>query len=207
MLAEETILLLQAVILAVIAGIVWLSTYYTRQLLKEAQKQTELQLRPFVIFECAEDHFRVRNLGTSPALNVRVKPFTMPPLGEDTPGDTVADFSGNVVPVLTANAASFVLRNRKVLVNDEVVGAEARDAVLAILKPPRQAGREKLPFRPEITLEFGNREGQWYFVRESLEYGEIEILASGQVGEDPGRWSKRFPWLRRGRRSTPRDRG
>ena len=52
-------------------------TYETYQLRKEAQRQTELQLRPFVIFEVIQVYStlyrgRLKNIGNGTALNVKI---------------------------------------------------------------------------------------------------------------------------------------
>jgi len=62
----------------VTAGVVMLYMIETYRLRREAQIQTELQLRPFVIFEPTEGKgFCVRNIGNNMALNVQVKTFEL----------------------------------------------------------------------------------------------------------------------------------
>jgi hypothetical protein len=66
-------------------GVVGFYTIETSRLRREAQTQTELQLRPFVIFEPAEGKdFCVMNIGNGTALNIRVGTFALsPPVYDD----------------------------------------------------------------------------------------------------------------------------
>lgn len=53
--------------------VIWY-TVETKMLRFETQRQTEVSLRPFIVFEILNDHFSLRNLGTAPALNVKIRP-------------------------------------------------------------------------------------------------------------------------------------
>ena len=66
-------------------GVLGFDTLATQKLRREAQTQSELQLRPFVIFEPTEGKdLCVRNIGNNTALNVRVGPFALsPPVYDD----------------------------------------------------------------------------------------------------------------------------
>src|SRR5262245_19137409 len=65
-------------LLFVTVGLVVFYTIETYRLRREAQTQTELQLRPFVIFEPTEGKgFCVRNIGNNTALNVKVRDFAL----------------------------------------------------------------------------------------------------------------------------------
>ena len=55
------------------AVVIWY-TLETQLLRKETQKQTEIQIRPFVIIELKNREFSLKNLGHGPALNVQVRP-------------------------------------------------------------------------------------------------------------------------------------
>lgn len=53
--------------------IIWY-TIETKELRAQAQKQTEIQQRPFVILKIEQGNFILQNIGMGPALNVEVKP-------------------------------------------------------------------------------------------------------------------------------------
>ena len=55
------------------AVVIWY-TIETQLLRKETQKQTDIQIRPFVIIELKNREFFLKNLGHGPALNVQVRP-------------------------------------------------------------------------------------------------------------------------------------
>ena len=55
------------------AILIWY-TIETQLLRKETQKQTELQIRPFVIMEFKNNEFYLKNIGRGPALNIKIKP-------------------------------------------------------------------------------------------------------------------------------------
>jgi hypothetical protein len=148
--------------------------YETHKLRREAQTQTELQLRPFVIFAPTEGkEFCVRNIGNNTALNVKVGTFSLssPPL-------VMAAFPRPVAFLHTGE--SQFLQARTTTVGGETVN---NDVQFDILRPRGEflAEPEATPFRPTITIEFENVNGRRYFVQESLLYGDIEIMNSGPV--------------------------
>ncbi|RJP79505.1 MAG: hypothetical protein C4522_10375 [Desulfobacteraceae bacterium] len=62
-------------IAVVLTGVVLIwYTIETQLLRKESQKQTEIQIRPFVIVELKNRKFYLKNLGHGPALNVKIRP-------------------------------------------------------------------------------------------------------------------------------------
>lgn len=62
-------------IAVVLTGLVLIwYTIETQLLRKESQKQTEIQIRPFVIVELKNRKFFLKNIGQGPALNVSVRP-------------------------------------------------------------------------------------------------------------------------------------
>jgi hypothetical protein len=159
------------VILALTAVVIGIYTTETYKLRQEAQRQTELQLRPLVIFEPAEGKdFQVRNIGNNTALNVRVAPFRLAP-------SVMAAFPQSVAFLGKGEAVS-LQRRTATTIEGESVG----DDLFDILHPTSELVREEadtfLP-RPTITVEFENVTGQSYFVKESLLNGDIEIINSG----------------------------
>ena len=166
----------QVVILALLGVVIGISTGETYKLRREAQKQTELQLRPFVIFEPAEGKdFCVRNLGQNTALNVKVEPFTLFP-------PALAAFPWPV-PVLRP-AEARLLQGRTALVEGKVV---ADDLLFDVLRPTGEYVKSADDtLRPTIRIEFENVTGQRYFVHERLLYGDLEILDSGPVTPPAG---------------------
>ncbi|HKA54174.1 MAG TPA: hypothetical protein VKJ47_10980 [Candidatus Binatia bacterium] len=128
-------------------------------------------MRPFVVFEPAEGKdFRVRNLGNNTALNVRVVPFELfPPVMAHFPRSVPFLHQGEARP----------LQERTLRVDGEVVNDDFQFEILRPMDALAREGEEH--FRPTITVEFENVNGQRYFVRESLLNGDIEILGSGPV--------------------------
>jgi hypothetical protein len=166
------------------AVVIGIYTIETSRLRREAQTQTELQLRPFVIFEPAEGNdFRVRNIGNNTALNVRVAPFRLAP-------PVSAAFPRSVAFLGKGEAALLPRRTAT------IEGESVPDDLFDILHPASELVREEaetLLLRPTITVEFENVQGQRYFVRESLLNGDLEILGSGPVAT-PARSTVRNAW-------------
>jgi hypothetical protein len=159
------------------AGVVGFYTFETYKLRREAQRQTELQLRPFVIFEPTEGKdLCVRNIGNNTALNVRVGTFALsPPVYDDRA--VMAAFP-RPVPFLRKGEAR-PLQGRTTTIEEQVVDHEF---LFAMLRSTSEPGKEEAePFRPTMRIEFENIQGQRYFVQESLLYGDIEILDFGPV--------------------------
>jgi hypothetical protein len=152
----------------IVVGYYALETYKLR---REAQTQTELQLRPLVIFEPGEGKdFCVRNIGKNTALNVKVETFTLFPAA-------LAAFPWPV-PFLRPDEAR-PLQGRTALVEGKVV---ADDLLFDVLRPTGEYVKsEDDTLRPTIRIEFENVTGQRYFVHERLLYGDLEILDSGPV--------------------------
>jgi len=150
-------------------------TIETSRLRREAQRQTELQLRPFVIFEPAEGkQFCVRNIGNNTALNVKVGTFVLFP-------PAMATFPRSI-PFLP-HGESRALQGRTVTVEREGVND---DFLFEILRPGSELEKSEAEsladsFRPTMRIEFENIQGQRYFVQESLLNGDIEILDFGPV--------------------------
>lgn len=161
----------QAIILVITGIIVWKYTKESQKLREEAQKQTELQLRPFVILEATQDHLHVRNVGNGPAFNVRVPDFE---LNENN----VISVLPVAIPILLGQE-SLELPN-EVLVNDEMISGDLASQWLSRLRPLPLQG-DLNDFHPQITLEFENLERQRYFVKESLRNGRLRILDSGKA--------------------------
>jgi hypothetical protein len=161
----------QVWILLVMAGVVGFYTVETVRLRQEAQRQTEVQLRPCVIFELTEGKdFFVRNIGNNLALNVKVRTFDrFPP--------AMAAFPQSV-PFLR-QGESRLLQGRTVTLEGKVVTDEA---LFELLRPRSEMEKSDADiFQPTITIEFENVNGQRYVVQESLLHGEIETLNFGPV--------------------------
>jgi hypothetical protein len=193
----------QVLILFGTAGVIGWYTIETYKLRREAQTQTELQLRPFVIFEPGEGKdFCVRNIGNNTALNVQVETFALsPPHYADH--SIMAAFPQSV-PFLRAGESQ-PLRVRTATVGGEVAGD---DFLFEILRPMSEVAKleaDPLPFRPTITIEFENIKGQRYFVQESLLHGDIEIMKFGPRST-PSSSKLRSAWqklrVRKGERAT-----
>jgi len=149
----------------------------TQKLRREAQRQSEVQLRPFVIFEPTEGKdLCVRNIGNNTALNIRVGTFALsPPVYDDRA--VMAAFP-RPVPFLRKDEARS-LQGRTTTIEEQVVDHEF---LFAMLRPTSEPGKEDAePFRPTMRIEFENIQGQRYFVQERLLYGDIEIMDSGPV--------------------------
>jgi len=158
-------------------GVIGFYTIETSRLRREAQTQTELQLRPFVIFEPAEGKdFCVRNIGNTTALNVKVGTFALsPPVYDDRA--LMAAFPRPVPFLCTGEACP--LQGRTTTIEGQVVDYEF---LFARLRTAGDLGEEEAePYRPTLRIEFENVQGQRYFVQESLLYGDIEILDFGPV--------------------------
>jgi len=163
------------------AGVVGFYIFQTHKLRREVQTQTEVQLRPFVIFEPTEGKdLCVRNIGNNTALNVRVGTFALsPPVYDDRA--VMAAFP-QPVPFLRKGEAR-PLQGRTTTIEEQVVDHEF---LLAMLRPTSEPGKEEAePFRPRMRIEFENIQGQRYFVQERLLYGDIEILDFGPVTPPP----------------------
>lgn len=163
----------QVVILALLVVGIGIYTNETYKLRREAQTQTELQLRPFVIFEPTEGKdFCVRNIGNGTALNIRVRPFELSALA-------IAAFPQSVAFLGKGEAALLQRRTATTIAGESVA-----DDLFDILHPSSEIVRgeaDTFLLRPIIAVEFENVQGQRYFVRESLLNGDIEILGSGPV--------------------------
>jgi hypothetical protein len=183
----------QAAILFLTMIIVWIYTRETKRLreaaqgqvkesqnqAKEAQRQTELQLRPFVIFEATRDELRVKNIGNGTALNVRVRDIQ---LSEPTVSPIETASFSTAVPILLKNQYR-PIQCDKLMLDGELAqkGGEAHRWVFDILKPIIEIAKPDEFFRPEIVIEFENVEKQSYFVKERLAHGELEIIDSGRL--------------------------
>jgi hypothetical protein len=158
-------------------GVVGFYTIETSRLRREAQTQTELQLRPFIIFEPAEGKdFCVMNIGNGTALNIRVGTFALsPPVYDDRA--LMAAFP-RPVPFLRKDEAR-PLHGRTTTIEGQVVDYEF---LFARLRPTSSPVEEEAElYRPTLRIEFENVQGQRYFVHESLLYGDIEIIDFGPV--------------------------
>ena len=189
----------QAAILALTAYIVWRYTKETQRLRKETQRQIELQLRPFVIFEATRDDLRVRNVGNGTAINVRVENIRLTKPNETL--SVIVHFP-ELVPTLLSDECICI--KWQLLANGEVVQGSSADPWVGILKPIIDIAKPtEINFRPEIKVKFQNVEGQWYSAREKLIYGELEIIGFGPEGAGQRTFYKgTFSLLKRGKRST-----
>jgi hypothetical protein len=167
----------QVGILFLTAIVIVAYTRETYKLRQEAQTQIELQFRPFVIFEPGEGNdFYVRNIGNNTALNVKVGTVVLsPPVYANH--SAMAAFPRSV-PFLRAGESQ-PLRVRTATVGGEVA---EDDFLFEILRPMSEVAKleaDPFPFRPTITIEFENVNGQRYFVQESILHGDIEIMKFG----------------------------
>jgi hypothetical protein len=160
----------QGWLLAVTAGVIGFYTRETSKLRREVERQSELQLRPFVIFEPGEGKdFCIRNIGNNTALNVQVGTFALFP-------SVMAAFPRSVPFLRQGESRS--LQGQAMTVEREVTD-EVR---LEILRPVSEFEKSEADsFRPTITIEFENVKRQRYFVQESLRHGDIEILNFGPI--------------------------
>src|SRR5262245_6295248 len=170
----------QVGLLFLTAIVVVVYTRETYKLRREAQTQTELQLRPFVIFEPAEERgFCVRNIGNAPAINAKVKDIKLSEMAKYTLSFPKA------VPTLLKGERS--LMHGHLLVDGKIEQDEFTVGLWVGLLLPSSQERNTKPselegeFQPEVTVEFQNVEGQRFFVKESLLYGDIEIMNSGSI--------------------------
>ena len=160
----------QVWILFVTAGVVTFYTSETYRLRREAQTQTELQLRPFVIFEPTDGRdFAVRNIGNNTALNVKVVTLAL------SPSPPILGAFPRPVPFLRKNEAQ-LLPVRTATVNGEEVNDDGHFDILCPLSES-STEPEADSFRPTITIEFDNIKGQRYVVQERLLRGDIEIVS------------------------------
>ncbi len=167
----------QVGILFLTALVIVAYTRETYKLRQEAQTQTELQLRPFVIFEPGEGKdFSVRNIGNNTALNVQVETFAL----------SLPHYAGHSIMAAFPRPVAFLckgetrlLQGRTATVGGEVAGDDFLFAILRPLSEVAKLEADPLPFRPTITIEFENVNGQRYCVQESLLHGDIEIMKFG----------------------------
>src|SRR5262245_29008515 len=117
----QTIALWQLIVTVITAIVLIWYTIETYRLRKEAQKQTELQLRPFVILEVYQGNFSVRNIGNGAAVNVRVHQ------GQelDQAGNVM---SGNLVNFSPEYIANLPSRERFPLQPADYLGGERQKA-------------------------------------------------------------------------------
>ncbi len=148
----------------ILTGVVVLwYTWETAQLRLAASAQRELQIRPFVVVERESGHFRVRNLGHAPALNVKV-------------GDVVINRDERILvsfPDLIPTLAPGEVR--AISVESSHAGVPAKDFFVAHLNPD-YANRDL-----EIRVDYQNIEMKDLFVLEVVGPGKLEIL---RVSED-----------------------
>jgi hypothetical protein len=137
--------------------IIWY-TWETTQLGVETRRQTEVQLRPFVIVKPTKDGFQVSNIGNGPAINISI-------------GDVVVDATEDVaihfpesIPVLS-NGISVPIR-----ADSFKKGKPAGDFFIAHLNP--YYANRTLP----LNIEFQNVELRSYFVEERVVPGKLEIV-------------------------------
>jgi hypothetical protein len=158
------------------------ATLETVRLRQEAQRQTEMQLRPCVIFEPGDGKdFYVRNIGNSLALNVRVGTFALSP---------PAVYHASAVMVEFPHSVPFLSKGDKhpVLPIATVDGAVvAEEFPFEVLRPtPHDTPPTLHSFLPTLTIEFENILGQCYGVHERLFHGDIEILHCAAVTPPAG---------------------
>ncbi len=72
---EQWLSIIQTVALVITLVVLIIYTIQTGGLKKSTVKQTELQLRPFVIFCCSYEDLMLKNIGHSPALNISIDDF------------------------------------------------------------------------------------------------------------------------------------
>jgi len=174
----------EAISLFALMATVAILTVYTREtwrLRVETQKQTELQLRPFVVFEATFEGFQVRNIGNGSAINVQVKDFDL----QLHNALSLFAHSSDPVPVLPSGDLVHMRHVQAWTREDDGKPAQrADDYWLNILKPLRVRSTEEatkdMNIRPKVRIEFQNVEMQWYFVEEILLYGGLEIIDSGK---------------------------
>ncbi len=185
---QETANFWQVIILAITAVIIFWYTVETYWLRRESQRQTELQLRPFVVLEAVRQiegvGFQVKNIGNGTALNIRI-------------GSVLVKYEGTLSEVIGfPDTVSSLSQGESILVSHreehekESVKITANPGIFAQrLLPYLYEGirslldsddDSSLPALPSITVEFEDIEKRRYCVREKLVLGALEIIDSGR---------------------------
>ncbi|MFZ3135909.1 MAG: hypothetical protein WA126_00795, partial [Thermodesulfovibrionales bacterium] len=138
------------------AILIWY-TWETNLLRSEAQRQTELQLRPFVIIVPEQNCFQLRNIGNGPALNVSVADVIL------DPNDDVKIQFSDYIPFLSKDD-SFAIKaegyHKGKPVGDFFNAHLYKEYANRILK---------------LVIEFQNVESQAYVVEETVSPGKLTI--------------------------------
>ena len=142
----------------VAAGIVviWY-TWETALLRQESQRQTRLQLQPYVVFEPQGDGFVLRDIGNGAALNVRVEDVI---ISEES--DIIVTVPGSV-PVLPAG------EKRRVEATSVVKGKGQGTFFVAHLDPKHAS------LEIEVTLVYQDIDGRPNSSTHLVRPGQLEI--------------------------------
>jgi len=139
--------------------LIWYA-WETNQLRRETQRQTEIQLRPFVIFRFENEVFQVSNLGNGPALNVRIDDVRI------SKEDRAVIRFPEVVPVLLVHE-SIPFPGEYILQGNTV---DSESSAMAHLNP--RFASLRLP----VQIHFNNVEMKSYTVKLVVSPGTIEIV-------------------------------
>jgi hypothetical protein len=138
------------------AILIWY-TWETNLLRLEAQRQTELQLRPFVIIVPVKGGFQLRNIGNSPALNISIADILL-----DSEFDVKINFP-DYIPFLRKDD------NTVIKAEGYKKGKPAGDFFNAHLY--KEYANRSL----KIVITFHNLESQTYIVEETVSPGKMTI--------------------------------
>ena len=158
--------------------VIWYS-WETSRLRKVGQQQIEVQQRPFVVLEIGNFYtkdllikysFRMRNVGVSTAINVRV--MDVFPEGSDYGYRFFTGLQGpqDSIPVLAAQGVEYVYPKRIIREDKPVVTESIQEDL------------ESLEFI--CRVQFHNIEMTSYFILQKASQGQIEILDSGPINKN-----------------------
>ena len=137
--------------------IVWY-TWETQLLRVETQRQTEVQLRPFVVVEPTSEGFQTRNIGYGPAINVRIGEVLVSEIEE-----IIIRFP-DTIPILLNDGKAIELRAESFK-----KGKSAGDFFLAHLDP------KYANLNLSIPIEFQSVDLKTYSIEETVVPGELRI--------------------------------
>jgi hypothetical protein len=156
-------LIIQTFILLATAIVILFYTLETYKLRRETQRQIELQIRPFVIFQFTGRTISLKNVGNGTALNVRLDDLA---LSESQ--DIKISFSQKI-PILLKNEGIEI--QPECFRKDRSVG----EFFLANIHP------EYANQTYHIIIRFQNIEFKSYSVKEEISPNELKILNINEV--------------------------
>lgn len=148
------------------AAIIWY-TWETKRLREETQRQTEFQIRPFVIIEPSIDAksigFKVINAGNGPAMNIRIQDVQI-----DVDENIIVQFA----PILFLRHGDSIKIQTKTFIKGVEVKGIVGDAIPGQLNP-KYADRIR-----SLMIEFQSIDLLWrYSIKEQIAPERMEILS------------------------------